>query len=188
MFRGGSPESKDPFAGTPSCPNRPKSWWSWCGAPRAVPVSLTPSSAAGRKVPGLGSHFQRRLLGSESGRDAARAPRTLSQFPRPAQKLHFLEAPAALEGEVERENGYLKARSARAAPWTALRWRGERGAAGLQRHRGARRQIPEKCCGRLSRWRLARLHVIGVGSGFKGREVHCTVKWLIPRAVVLFVF
>ena len=75
MCRGRSPESQDQLAGIPSCPNWLKSWWSWCGAPTAAPVSLTPSSAAGRKVPRLDSGFQPPLpfAPRESSRDASRA-------------------------------------------------------------------------------------------------------------------
>lgn len=133
MFRGGSPESEDPFAGTPSCPNRLKSWWSWCGAPRAAPVCLTPSSAAGRKVPGLGSPFQRRLLGSGSGPDAPRAPRTLSQFPRPAQKLDFPETPCRPWRErLSRRMVPLEAGAPQPLPGLPVGWRGKRVAGGLR--------------------------------------------------------
>lgn len=50
------------------------------------------------------------------------------------------------------------------------------------------RQFPEKCWGRLNLGHLTGLSAIGVWSGFKGRAVHCRVKWLIPKAILLFVF
>lgn len=192
MFRGGSPESQDPFAGTPSCPNRLKSWWSWCGAPRAVPVSLTPSSAAGRKVPGPGSHFQRRLPCSGSGRDAPRAPRTLSPFPRPAQELDLLETPCLPWRERWRRRMVtLKPEAPPPLPGPPCGWRGERVAAGLRDTEvcpAPGGQFPQKGCGRLSRGHLTRLYAIGVWPDFKGRGVPCKVEWPIPKAVLLFMF